>query len=56
MKGNNKSKKQAKRKSRTMRAGVMGLLCVAGVGSLLGMAVFNGICLLIVAMVGLPPK
>ena len=42
MKGNNKSKKQAKRKSRTMRAGVMGLLCVAGVGSLLGMAVFNG--------------
>ena len=41
MKGNNKSKKQAKRKSRTMRAGVMGLLCVAGVGSLLGMAAFN---------------
>ena len=42
MKGNNKSNKQAKRKSRTMRAGMMALLCVAGVGSLLGMAVFNG--------------
>ena len=41
MKGNNKPKKQAKRKSRTMRAGAMALLCVAGVGSLLGMAAFN---------------